>query len=211
MNVLIVYAHHEPTSFGAAMLDAARRGLLDAGHTVEVSDLHAMAFDPVSDRRNFRTVADANRLDQQAEESFASRHDGFAMDVRAEIDKLRRADLLVFVFPIWWLSMPAIMKGWVDRVFALGVVYGGGRYFDNGVMKGRRAMCVVSVGGAAKDYDESGRYAPIDTVLYPIHRGILQFTGYEVLPPFVAYGPGRAGVEERQGMLRSLQGRMAAL
>jgi len=211
MNVLIVFAHHEPTSFSAAMLKTAVTALRDGGHDVEVSDLYRMRFDPVSDRRNFNSVFDASRLSQQAEEVHANRVDGFAPDVRAEIAKLVRCDLLVFHFPLWWLGLPAILKGYVDRVFAAGVAYGGGRYFDRGVMRGKRAMCVVTVGGLAREYDGSGHYAPIDTVLYPIHRGIFEFTGFEVAPPFVAYGPNRVEVSGRRRMLAELRQRMASM
>jgi len=191
MNVLIVYAHHEPSSLNAALLRVAASTLEAAGHRVTVSDLYAMKFDPVSDRRNFATVFDPNRLSQQAEEAHASRHQTFAPDLASEMLKLRSCDLLIFHFPIWWLGMPAILKGWVDRVFALGVVYGSGRYFDNGVMRGK-----------------SGKCASIETVLYPIHRGILEFAGFEVLPPFVAYGPGRVGPAERRADLMALRARL---
>lgn len=211
MNVLSVYAHHEPSSFSAALLHAAVSGLREGGHRVEVSDLYAMRFDPVSDRRNFASVFDAERLSQQAEEAHASRGGGFAPGLEREMLKLRRSDLLMLHFPIWWLGMPAILKGWIDRVFAVGVAYGGGRYFDSGIMKGRSAMCVVSVGGTEKDYDASGKYAPIGQVLYPIHRGVFEFTGYRVLPPFVAYAPDRADAAQRQEYLDALRARMAAL
>lgn len=211
VNVLIAYAHHEPSSFCAAMLHAAAGTLRAAGHGVQVSDLYAMGFDPVSDRRNFTTVADATRLRQQVEEAHASGVSGFVPAVQAEIDKLAACDLLILLFPIWWLGMPAILKGWVDRVFALGVAYGGGRWFDGGVMRGKRAMCIVSTGGLATAYGGGGHYAPIETVLYPVHRGVFEFTGFEVLPPFVAHGPNRVGDAERRRMLDALRLRLTHL
>lgn len=211
MNALIVYAHHEPTSYNGALLQNAREALEARGHRVEVSDLYAMRFDPVSDRRNFESVFDAARLRQQDEEIHAHRHDAFVPELKAEMDKLLRCDLLLFVFPIWWLGMPAIMKGWVDRVFACGVTYGGGRFFDTGVMRGKRAMCVVTVGGLEPDYGAAGKYADISTVLYPIHRGILEFTGFEVLPPHVVYGPHRIDAQQRREQLHVLRERLARI
>lgn len=209
---MIVYAHPEPASFCAAMLETTVATLRAAGHTVAVSDLHAMGFDPVSDRRNFTTVADASRLRLQAEESHASAVGGYVPELRAEMDKLAACDLLVFVFPIWWLGMPAILKGWVDRVFAVGVAYGGGRFFGSGVMRGKRALCIVSTGGLADSYGgEGGHYASIDAVLYPIQHGVLGFCGFEALPPFVAYGPNRVGPAERQRMLDALRARLGQI
>ena len=69
MRVLIVHAHHEPSSFNGAMTREAAAALAAAGHEVVVSDLYAMGFDPVSDRRNFTSVADPAALKQQAEET----------------------------------------------------------------------------------------------------------------------------------------------
>jgi NAD(P)H dehydrogenase (quinone) len=176
-----------------------------------VSDLYAMRFDPVSDRRNFTTIADSSRLRQQSEEAYASLHQGFVPELSAEIEKLMWCELLLLQFPIWWLGMPAILKGWIDRVFAVGQAYGGGRYFDTGRMAGKLAMCSVTVGGLERDYDGSGAYQSIDTVLYPIHRGILAFTGFNVLPPFVAYGPGRIDEQERSRYLARFRERLGMI
>lgn len=211
MNVLIVFAHPEPLSFCAAMLRTAVQALEGAGHRVQVSDLYAMGFDPVSDRRNFTTVVDPTRLRQQVEEAHAHAVGGFVPELRTDMERLVACDLLVFLFPIWWLGMPAIMKGWVDRVFAVGVAYGGGRWFESGAMRGKRALCIVATGGLPQAYDGSGHYAPIETVLYPIHRGILAFTGFEVLPPFVAHGPNRVDDAQRRELLLALRRRLAAL
>ena len=156
MRTFIVHAHHEPASFNGAMTRSAVSVLLAAGHEVVVSDLYAMKFDPVSDRRNFVTVRNSTVLKQQDEEAHASALNGYAPDLQAEMDKLDWCDVLILQFPMWWLGLPGILKGWVDRVFAVGRAYGGGRYFDNGVFKGKRAMCSVTVGGSSLAYSKNG-------------------------------------------------------
>lgn len=201
MRFLIVHAHPEPTSFNSALTREAVAALTQAGHEATLSDLYAMGFDPVSDRRNFVCVADPDRLRQQAEEEYASARDGFVPALQTEMDKLARCDVLIFQFPIWWLGPPAILKGWVDRVFAVGRAYGGGRWFDGGVFCGKRAMCSVTVGGPPDVYSPKGVYAPVAEILYPIHRGIFEFTGFAVIEPFVVHAPHRIGQEERQGHL----------
>lgn len=201
MNVLIVHAHPEPASFNGAMTRHAVAVLADAGHEVSVSDLYTMNFDPVSDRRNFTTVADAKVLRLQTEEAHASHHNSFVPELQSEMDKVARADLLILQFPIWWLGMPAIMKGWIDRVFAVGRAYGGGRYFDGGIFRGKRAMCSVTVGGPKEVYSERGVYAEVEDILFPIHRGIFGFTGFTVIEPFVVYGPNRISQDERKEYL----------
>ena len=211
MRVFIVHAHHEPASFNAALTKAAVAALESNGHEVAVSDLYAMQFDPVSGRHNFTTVHDADRLSQQGEEALASRTGGFVPELQAEMDKLAACDVLIFQFPIWWLGMPGIMKGWIDRVFAVGRAYGGGRWFDGGMFRGKRAMLSVTVGGPAPVYSDAGVYGDILEVLHPIHRGILQFTGFEVIQPFIVYGPNRIDEAARQEYLARYRERILSL
>ena len=88
MNAFIVYAHAEPKSFNGAMFRMAQDTLRGAGHTVQVSDLYSMRFDPVSDRRNFASVKNAEFFKQQIEEMHATEVGGFAPDVEAELRKM---------------------------------------------------------------------------------------------------------------------------
>jgi NAD(P)H dehydrogenase (quinone) len=192
MRVFIVHAHHEPKSFNGAMTEVAIAALRGAGHEVEVSDLYAMGFDPVSDRRNFTTVRDPDYLKQQAEEAHAVAHDGLAPDIEAEIRKLYWCDALILQFPLWWFGMPGILKGWVDRVFvSAGKVYGGGKWYDRGVFAGKRAMCSITIGGPPSMYSAVGLNGPIEAILFPINHGMLAFTGFTVIEPFLVHAPAR--------------------
>lgn len=211
MRVFIVHAHHEPQSFNAALTAQAREALLAAGHEVVVSDLYAMGFDPVSGRRNFTTVKDPAFLRQQDEEAYASEHDGFAPDIQAEMDKLFWCDALILQFPLWWFGLPAILKGWVDRVFAEGRVFGGGRMYARGVFRGKRAMCSVTTGGKAPMYAEDGPHGSIERNLYSVHHGVLGFTGFSVDEPFVAHAPHRMTAEERDQALLEYRKRVLNL
>jgi NAD(P)H dehydrogenase (quinone) len=96
MKILIVHAHHEPKSFCSSLARQAEQTLIAQGHTVDFNDLYAENFNPVSDRRNFSTVADADYLKQQAEEAHASEVGGFALDLEREIQRLKECDMLIF-------------------------------------------------------------------------------------------------------------------
>jgi NAD(P)H dehydrogenase (quinone) len=211
MRVLIVHAHPEPASFSGAMTQSARVALRDVGHEVVVSDLYAMGFDPISDRRNFVSVQDPERFSQQVEEAHASRVDGYAPALQAEMDKLAWCTALVFQFPLWWLGMPAIMKGWIDRVFAVGRAYGGGKWFDRGWLSGKRAMCALTVGGSAEAYSHRGAYGDILPMLHPIQHGTLGFVGLTVVEPFVVFAPKRMTPEERAATLVRYRERLLEL
>lgn len=188
--ILIVYAHQEPTSFNHALLDTARRTLEAAGHTVEVSDLYAMGFEPSATRADFQEMRDAERFGYAREQYYANRTGTFAPDIAAELDKLRRCEALILIFPLWWFSMPAIMKGWIDRVFANGAAYGGstGQFFERGMMAGRRAMVTTTTGAPGVMFDPAGMCGAMEAALWPIHNGVLRFVGFDVLPPFVVHG-----------------------
>lgn len=208
MKIFIVLAHHEPNSFNGALIQHGVEHLIAQGHEVQVSDLYAMGFDPVSDRRNFTTVADDQFLKQATEERHATANQGFSLDIAAEQEKLEWADGLILQFPLWWFSMPAIMKGWVDRVFAQDKIYGGGKWYDNGVHKGKRAMLSLTTGGPATMYTEDGLNGDMDMLLYPINHGILRFTGFDVLPQFVSWAVAHIGDEARKDYLNAFTKRL---
>jgi NAD(P)H dehydrogenase (quinone) len=211
MKVFIVFAHAEHKSFNGALLQTAQDTLRDAGHAVVVSDLYAMPFDPVSDRRNFTTVKDSNYFKQQIEELNATEVGGFAPDVEAELRKMEACDLMIWQFPLWWFGLPGILKGWVDRVFVMGRTYGGERFYENGVFKGKRTLLSLTTGGPEPAYHKGGWNGDINAILRPIQRGILRFTGWDVLAPHIVYAPVRITPEERNAALSAWAARLRAI
>jgi NAD(P)H dehydrogenase (quinone) len=188
MQVLLVYAHPESNSFNGALADTARKTLSAAGHNVEFSDLYAQKFNPVAGPHDVTTRQNEDVFSLGGEQMYASKNAGFAPDVQAEMDKLMRADLLILQFPMWWFSMPAIMKGWIDRVFAFGKAYDFGRTWEQGLFTGRRAMLTITASAPADAFLPDGRNGDMERVLWPIHGGILALCGYSVLPPYIAHG-----------------------
>lgn len=211
MKALIVYWHPEPRSFNHAMFQTAGEALAEAGHEVRTSDLHEMNFFPVSSRKNFTTVKDPDYLKQQIEEMHATEVNGFAAEIEAEMVKLEWCDLMIWQFPLWWFGLPATLKGWVDRVFAMGRIYGGDRLYQNGVFQGKRALLSLTTGGPEESYLPNGFNGDIAGILRPIHRGILQFTGFGVLAPQIVYGPVRMTDEERGQQLAAYAARLKRL
>jgi NAD(P)H dehydrogenase (quinone) len=128
MHVLIVYAHPEPKSFNGAMMNVAVETLRVGGHDVIVSDLYAMRFNPITSAEDFLGErCDLDFLSIAREQTRAFETHSLAPDIVAEQAKIKRADLVILQFPIWWFGMPAILKGWADRVFARGFAYTTGR------------------------------------------------------------------------------------
>ena len=211
MNVLIVYAHPEPTSFNAALKDRAVAALTAAGHSVVVSDLHAEGFNPVPGRHDFATVADATRFHYQTEQQKAALEGGFARDVAREQARMAAADILILQYPMWWGGVPAILKGWFDRVLAYGFAYVDGRRFDTGLFKGRRAMISVTTGATPERYSAGGVYGEIDRALWQPQKLTLEYMGYEVAAPFVAFAAPRVDDAQRSAYLDQLVARVLTL
>jgi NAD(P)H dehydrogenase (quinone) len=208
MNVFIVLAHPEPQSFNAAMFRTAVDVLVKAGHEVKTSDLYAMQFNPVSGRHNFTTIKDPNYLKLQIEELYATEAKGFAEAIESEIQKIEWCDLMIWQFPLWWFGLPGILKGWVDRVFAMGRTYGGGRMYGAGVFRGKRALLSLTTGGQPSAYVKGGFQGDIHAILRPIQRGMLQFVGFDVLAPQIIYGPVRMEQEQRGDLLAAFANRL---
>lgn len=211
MKVFVVFAHPEPQSFNGALYRLACETLSEAGHTVRTSDLHAMKFDPVSGRHNFTSVHDASFYKQQAEEMHATEVGGFAPEIEAEMQKLEWCDLMIWQFPMWWFGLPAILKGWVDRVFAMGRTYGYGRMFDSGPLRGRRALLSITTGGPESAFQRGGFIGDLHSIVRPIQRGMLRFVGFDVLAPQTSLGAARATDEERRVMLDRYRTRLASI
>ncbi|WP_270935343.1 NAD(P)H-dependent oxidoreductase [Falsiroseomonas oryzae] len=108
MRVLYLYAHPLPESFHAAIREEVRAGLREGGHEVDLCDLYAEGFDPVlsaEERRGYHAIP-SNRA-----------------PVEAYIQRVERAEALVLSFPTWSFGLPAILKGFFDRVFVPGVSF----------------------------------------------------------------------------------------
>ncbi|MCX7718959.1 MAG: NAD(P)H-dependent oxidoreductase [Candidatus Sumerlaeaceae bacterium] len=200
-NILIVYAHEEPRSFNGALKDTAVQVLSQAGHAVTVSDLYTMNFNPTGGSHDFTQRAYPDFFKYGKEQMAASERGTFVEEVAAEQRKLFACDLLIFQFPLWWFGLPAILKGWVDRVFAAGLTYGNGRFYSNGLLRGRRALACLTTGGPESMYSRNGINGDMEQILFPINHGIFYFVGFEVLRPFVAYAVSHMTPEQRAACL----------
>lgn len=195
-TVLIVYAHPEPRSLTRQLVNTTKAKLAEMGHQLLETDLYGIRWKAVFDGDDFPVRANPDKLSFVKESGHAFSTGTQTQDVEREQEKLLRADAVVFQFPLWWFGFPAILKGWVDRVFAYGLAYGyrqaGNRYrYGEGGLARKRALLAVTLGGPEEDYGERGINGPLDQLLFPITHGTLFFAGMEVLPTFAVYGTTR--------------------
>ena len=152
MRVLIVYAHPEPQSFNSSCLSVSLDVFRGGGHEVVVSDLYAQRFNPVAGPDDVISRKNDKYFSLGEEQMHASTNALFTPELSTEIGRLLRADLLILQFPMWWFGMPAMLKGWIDRVFAFGSAYDFGQTWEEGVFTGRKAMLSVSTSAPAQAF-----------------------------------------------------------
>lgn len=109
MNILVIFAHPSTNSMGHALFEKAVATLEEVGHDVQVLDLYRLGFDPV--------------LSPDEWDSYIADTDKNIANVKEHVELLQWAEGLVFVFPTWYYGVPAILKGWFERVWLPGVTF----------------------------------------------------------------------------------------
>ena len=202
MRIFIVHAHPEPQSFCSAMKDAAVEIFQNLGHEVQVSDLHQMKWNPVASGGDFEVRSQPDYLVYALEQRESYKSGQLSSDIQAEIEKLKWCDLLIFNFPMYWFSVPAIMKGWIDRVFVSGLCYGGKRFYDQGGLKGKKGLLAFTLGGREHMFGKDKIHGEMQTMLRPLLRGSMAYVGLTVLPPFIGWHVPYISDEDRQSLLK---------
>ena len=193
MKALIVYTHPRPTSFNHAIYQKAKAALEDAGHDVRVRDLYSLNFKVTMDDEDLTQLENGNTPD----------------DVRTEQEHIAWADLLVFVHPVWWQDRPALLKGWLDRVFAEGFAYDIDESGPKGLLGGKKAVVLQTTGGTLdQDYATDGAK---DAIVRSMRDGTLNFCAMEVLAYKTFYAVLTAPQEVREAMLEEVTGVIAGL
>lgn len=187
MHALIVFCHPEPASFNGALRDVAVATLEAAGHTAEVSDLYGEGFDPAEGPKHYAGRANPEAFAALNEQRHAWNSERLPADVKREVERLERADLVILQFPLWWHATPAMLKGWMDRVFVSGGLYKSKMRYDTGYFRGKRAICSVTTGAPAISMAHNGRGGDIELLLWPAQYS-LYYMGFDVLPPFHTFG-----------------------
>jgi len=162
MKQLIVYSHPNPLSFNHGILDTLTKALQAKGDEVVVRHLYALKFDPVLKAADFEALHQGGVTD----------------DVKAEQEQVRWADIMTFIYPVWWASMPAVTKGYIDRVFSHGFAYVYDANGPRGLLQGKKVMVISTQGAPEPYYAGNGMFQSMGQT---IDDGIFRFCAMEVL------------------------------
>lgn len=175
MHVLTVFSHPLPDRYPAAVMDAFHDPIRRAGHTIDTLDLHEEGFDP-----RFTAEDHAHFWGGPVPGEIARMH-----------ERVAAADRLAFVFPVYWWGMPAMMKGWIERVFTGGWAYQYGTgVADRGTQPLRGLLqsvptALIGVGGSTRrTYD---RYGYADAMRTQLDVGVFAYCGIDDVESHLIY------------------------
>jgi putative NADPH-quinone reductase len=187
LRALIVHAHPSPQSFSAALFHEVAATLTRQGHDVEICDLYAENFDPVLPLATFRRYLDPAE-NRAGVETFAQR--------------LKAAEALIFVFPVWHDGPPAILKGYFDRVFVRGVAFEivDGVFYPT--LQNVRRLGAVALYGA--DRERTRKVGDLPRRFFRHNLGAL--VAPDARRDYIAgYGMDRAGANERAALVEKVR------
>lgn len=162
MKHLIIFADPNPKGFCREIVKVLEETLSAADKDVIVRDLYELKFDPILSEADMLIIS----------------KDDYMADVKEEQELIQDAAVVTFVYPIWWLGPPAILKGYFDRVLSRGFAYSIGKQgFERG-LEGKKAVVINVMGAKKENYEQKGL---IDAMNKVIDKGILQYVGFEVI------------------------------
>ena len=162
MKHFVLYCHPDSKSFCHAIIENVVDTLRGKGHEVRIKDLYADGFDPVLKGSDFAAF--------QAGKT--------PPDIKAEQDHILWAETITVIHPVWWTGLPAMLKGYIDRVFALGFAYAFGPDGPKGLLGGRKVVVFSTQGANKEEYDAGGM---TDAMKKASDVAIYSFCGMEVL------------------------------
>jgi NAD(P)H dehydrogenase (quinone) len=205
MKVHLVFAHPNLDSFNGQLRTTAIDFFKENNINYSISDLFQDDFKASADKDDFTFLANPNYFDLQFEQAHAIQNGNFVDDIKREQQLLQEADLIIFQFPFWWYSMPALLKGYIDRVFSMGWAYGGVQ-----ALKDKKILVSTTTGAPEMAWTEDNR-GTIKDVLKHLFVGTFGLTGLNAVEPFIVYGAKRLDETEKRARLSQFSNYLKSL
>ncbi|MBA4395782.1 MAG: NAD(P)H dehydrogenase [Syntrophus sp. (in: bacteria)] len=162
MKLLIVYSHPNPKSFCHAILETVTNTLTEKKQAFVVRDLYDLGFDPVLKASDFEALQSGN----------------IPADIKTEQEHIAAADTMIVIHPVWWTGLPAMIKGYFDRVFSYGFAYSADASGIIKLLTGKKTIVFNTQGTPEKIYEQAGMF---DALKKTSDTGIYGFCGIEVV------------------------------
>ncbi len=186
-NTLIIFGHPDPDSFNGTILKTIENKLTDKQYQFISKNLYQLNFNPIL------TLDDLTKMQDST----------VASDIAIEHEDIKWAKNIIFIYPIWWSGQPAMIKGWIDRVFSPGFAYA---FQEDGSAKGllsdKTVMVITTTRSGENNMVESGLAAAIEKIMM---EGILGFCGINTMLYKNLYGAATATETQKNEMLSEIE------
>lgn len=160
MNLLVIFAHPNQKSFCKAIVESVIKAAEDKEASVTVRDLYQLGFDPILKSSDFESLREGKTPD----------------DVAKEQELVTWADVIVLVYPIWWAGFPAMLKGYIDRVFTYGFAYENVDGNIKGLLNDKIAILFSTTGASNEMYENNGMS---NAIMQTSDEAIFSYTGFK--------------------------------
>lgn len=192
MNHLVIYSHPNPASFNHAIKESVVKVLKQKGQSLRIRDLYALKFDPVLRATDFEAFLQGRT----------------PRDIEIEQEHVRWAEMLIFVYPVWWAGMPAITRGYIDRVFSKGFAYDYDANGPKALLPGKKVCIFNTLGASISDYEKAELFKSIGNVT---DKTTFEFCGCQVVQHKYFGSVPNVTDEERKAMLVEAEQIVASL
>ena len=176
MKHLVIFAHPYSKSFGKGIVDTIEKEVSNNESEIRIRDLYELGFDPILKGSDLLNLQSAN----------------YADDIKVEQDHIKWADVITFVYPVWWAGLPAMLKGYADRVLANGFAFTYGANGPVGLLKGKKSILFSTTGFPSDVYAQIGMHKSMQQTT---DEAIFEFCGIEVVK-HVFFGAVPSSTEE---------------
>jgi NAD(P)H dehydrogenase (quinone) len=186
MKVVVIYAHPNPLSFNAAIAAVVKEELGKKSAEVKFKDLYAMNWNPVLSAQDFEGIQKGT----------------IPEDIKTEQADISWADAVIVICPVWWTSVPAILKGYIDRVFTNGFAYEYSAAGVKGLLNGKNALLITTSGSDEESNQQSGM---VELITKSVAYAVFGFSGFAKCDHTNFFAVPTASDNERQEMLTELR------
>lgn len=186
MQVMVIYAHPNPRSFNAAIAAVVQEEAAKKGSLVKFKDLYAMDWDPVLRASDFEGYASGD----------------LPADIETEQEDLRWAESVIMIAPVWWTGVPAMLKGYVDRVFSNGFAFEYTQTGPKGLLTGKKGLLITTSGA---DEETALKGTMIETIRRSAVNSVFGFCGFSTYKYKNFFAVPRSTDQQRADMLAELR------
>ncbi|MDC0074464.1 NAD(P)H-dependent oxidoreductase [Alphaproteobacteria bacterium] len=199
MKVYMIVAHPENNSFNSSIANAQKNVLIENGYKVRFSNLYKDNFNPLLTRKDFKGLETFDLVQFPKAQNDSHINNKVNDEVLNEQKNLLWADILILQFPMWLYGMPAILKGWCEKVLSEGFAHkpSDNIWFEKGKMSNKKLLLSITTNGKRESFSSRGRHGSMDIILWPILNSFW-FSGFKILEPLIAYNVVKCSNLERQ-------------